>query len=105
MTDAAACYACPADRRKLVGPVEEVSVWTRFDFPGRSHGSFRWNHAHFTGVDYDDLTQRKAIWLLHGKTWADDVSTEFGNFDYLSSLAGPSGWTASFESEACASTP
>lgn len=83
MTDAAACYACPADRRKLVGPVEEVSVWTRFDFPGRSHGSFRWNHAHFTGVDYDDLTQRKAIWLLHGKTWADDVSTEFGNFDYL----------------------
>ncbi|EJT71040.1 hypothetical protein GGTG_12061 [Gaeumannomyces tritici R3-111a-1] len=73
----------PEDRRKFVGPTEEVAVWTRFESHGSGPDSFRWFHSHFTGVDYDDLTQKKGIWLLDGKTWADDVSTEFGNFDYL----------------------
>lgn len=74
-----------ADRRKQVDRPGEIEAWTKFDFPGRmdQYSSRRWNKAHFTGVDYDNATGEKAIWLFEGKKWAEDVNGEFGNYDYL----------------------
>nr|EAQ71557.1 hypothetical protein MGCH7_ch7g964 [Pyricularia oryzae 70-15] len=75
----------PEDRRKQVDRPGEIEAWTKFDFPGRmdQYSSRRWNKAHFTGVDYDNATGEKAIWLFEGKKWAEDVNGEFGNYDYL----------------------
>lgn len=75
----------PNDRTKTVGDPQEIEAYTRFDFPGRGDqfDDFHWNASHFTGVDYDQTTQRNGVFLLDGKHWADDVSHELGNYDYL----------------------
>lgn len=37
-----------------------------FTFPGRGdkHSPMKWNYNHFTGVDYDDKTGTKAIYMV-----------------------------------------
>ncbi|PWY72968.1 alpha-amylase [Aspergillus heteromorphus CBS 117.55] len=70
------------------GPALEINGWTRFDFPGRgsTYSTQKYNWNHFSGVDWDDKRQEKAIFKIRGahKTgWADDVGKENGNYDYL----------------------
>ena len=64
---------------------EEIEAWTGYSFPGRGqvHSPLRWNHTHFTGIDYDDRTKQNAVWKFRGKEWAVDVDEELGNYDYL----------------------
>jgi hypothetical protein len=52
------------------------------------YSDFKWNFNHFTGVDYDDNTGKKAIFRIHGdgKNWAQAVDKEDGNYDYLSAF-------------------
>lgn len=40
---------------------------------------------HFNGTDYNQETEKSAIYLILGenKDWAQDVAEEFGNYDYL----------------------
>lgn len=75
------------DRNKEVGEPVEIEGWTGFDFPGRQdkYSDFKWNHDHFTGIDYDNITETKAIYRILGenKGWGLSVSKEKGNFDYL----------------------
>lgn len=75
------------DRTQEVGQVHEIEAWTAFDFPGRgdAYSDFKWNHTHFTGVDYDDRSGTTAIYRIIGenKGWNLGVSNEKGNFDYL----------------------
>ncbi|GAA5917134.1 hypothetical protein JCM6882_009359, partial [Rhodosporidiobolus microsporus] len=68
----------------------EIEGWTGFNFPGRigkpnSQSDFVWSHIHFTGVDWDARTEKKAIFKIQGegKTWAKGVDKEKGSFDYL----------------------
>ncbi len=67
--------------------LEETSIqaWTKFTFPGRKgkYSNFQWNWTHFSGVDWDDKAQRGAVFQFAGKSWAQRVDQENGNFDYL----------------------
>lgn len=70
-----------------IPPVEEIEGWVGFDFPGRGahYSSMKYNWNHFSGVDWDESRQKSAIYKItgHKKGWAEDVSLENGNYDYL----------------------
>ena len=68
-----------------MGDLAPIEAWTKFTFPGRKGelDDFTWDARHFKGVDYDAATGRNGVWLFEGKAWDEDVSHEYGNFDYL----------------------
>lgn len=75
------------NRLENVGEEREITAWTKFTFPGRgdTYSSFKWNHHHFTGVDYDSNSGDTGVFLIKGdnKGWEEGVSPEKGNYDYL----------------------
>ena len=75
------------NRTEQVSEPKEIEGWTKFNFPGRndSYSAFKWNYNLFTGVDYDNLTGKTAIYKIIGenKDWALSVDSELGNYDYL----------------------
>lgn len=75
------------DRTREISEAKEIEGWTGFDFPGRGdkYSDFKWNYNHFTGVDYDNISETKGIYRILGenKGWSLGVSNEYGNFDYL----------------------
>ncbi|MED4313066.1 alpha-amylase [Heyndrickxia coagulans] len=77
----------PMDRNKEISEPFEIEGWTKFNFTNRKdkYSAFKWDHTHFTGVDYDNRTGRKGIFRIVGenKHWDEHVDNEFGNFDYL----------------------
>lgn len=64
-----------------------VEGWVGFDFPGRGerYSSMKYLWHHFSGVDWDQSCKKKGIYktLGPGKGWAEDVSKEHGNYDFL----------------------
>ena len=77
----------PENRNEEISEPKEIEGWTKFTFPGRNkkYSEFEWNHALFSGVDYDNLTGKTAIYKIAGenKGWAKNVDSELGNYDYL----------------------
>ncbi|MEK3985438.1 alpha-amylase [Paenibacillus sp. FSL K6-3166] len=77
----------PNDRMKEISKPFEIEGWTKFTFPGRGneHSSFKWNHNHFNGTDFDAKSGRTGVFRIVGenKTWNQNVDDEFGNYDYL----------------------
>lgn len=77
------------NRHEAIDETREIEGWTYFNFPGREkkHSDFEWHWYHFTGVSEDVKTGEEGIFRIkgEGKGWAPDenISTEFGNFDYL----------------------
>ncbi|MDO4721005.1 MAG: alpha-amylase [Peptostreptococcaceae bacterium] len=75
------------NRDDEVSEEREIRGWTKFTFPGRNkkYSDFQWNHHHFSGVDWDEIEQKRAIFRISGfnKGWSFSVSDEKGNFDYL----------------------
>ncbi|NLY09054.1 MAG: alpha-amylase [Tissierellia bacterium] len=75
------------NRTEEVGPPHDIQGWTGFNFPGRNgkYDNFIWNHNHFVGVDYDVKANKPGIYrvLGEGKGWAQGVTNEQGNDDYL----------------------
>ncbi|EXJ23256.1 Cytoplasmic alpha-amylase [Alkalibacterium sp. AK22] len=77
------------NRHEDIGESREIESWTHFNFPGRQgkYSDFEWHWHHFTGVSDDSLSGENGIYRIEGdgKGWAPDenVSNEFGNFDYL----------------------
>lgn len=73
------------NRNQVLGGVKEISAWTVFDFPGRNgkYSDFTWNKNHFNGVDWDDASKRKALYLFEGKQWDGETDEEKANYDYL----------------------
>lgn len=65
----------------------EVSGWTGFEFSGRGdkYSSMKYHWQHFSGIDWDDKSKENAIYKIvaPNKDWAQDVSTENGNYDFL----------------------
>ena len=74
-----------ADRDEAISDEEEVEVWTRFTFPGRKgkYSDFTWDWSCFTGTDYDARTKKTKLLEFYHKKWAENVSQENGNFDYI----------------------
>ncbi|KAJ5179974.1 CAZyme family GH13 [Penicillium capsulatum] len=77
----------PQQRDKMVSKPLQVHGWTGFDFPGRGnvYSAMKYHWPHFSGVDWDDESKTQQIFRILGpnKDWAPDVSTENGNYDYL----------------------
>ena len=74
------------DRTAQVSAPYQMHAYTKFTFPGRgkTYSAFEWNASCFSGVDHNaDAPQEDKLYLLNGKTFSDDVSAEFGTFDYL----------------------
>ncbi|GBD62055.1 alpha-amylase [Tetragenococcus halophilus subsp. halophilus] len=77
------------NRQKAISDEHEIEGWPHFYFPGREkkYSDFEWHWCHFSGVSRDEKTDTEGIFQIvgEGKGWADDdeVSNEFGNFDYL----------------------
>ncbi|CAG7994898.1 unnamed protein product [Penicillium nalgiovense] len=77
----------PKRRDLNISKPMEVNGWTGFDFAGRGdmYSSMKYHWQHFSGVDWDDKSKQSAIYKIvaSNKDWAQDVSTENGNYDYL----------------------
>ncbi len=84
--DVSAVRVNPNNRNDNWSDPYTISAATVFDFPGRKgkYSKFKWNHSHFTGVDWDNNEKRTgSIYRFADKQWANDVSHEMGNYDYL----------------------
>ncbi|MBE6950697.1 MAG: alpha-amylase [Ruminococcaceae bacterium] len=75
----------PSDRLRRLVENKRIKAWTGFKFPGRRqrYSNFKWNHRHFSGVDWNGLTQTNAVYKLAGHRWSKKVDTENANYDYL----------------------
>ncbi|KAF8183952.1 glycoside hydrolase family 13 protein [Pholiota molesta] len=76
------------NRLRDAGPARQIQGWTAFEYPGRGekYSAMRWNHGHFTGVDWDQTTRTKAIYRIAEqgrKGWSRNVDPELGNYDFL----------------------
>lgn len=80
-----ACKVNNQDRYCKQSDFYEIEAFTQFNFYGRNnmYSDFKWNHNHFTGIDYDARRGENGIYLFEGKEWAKDVDSENNNFDYL----------------------
>ncbi len=77
----------PNQRKKQISDAYEIEGWTGFDFPGRNnkYSDFKWHWYHFTGTDYNQANGKTGIYQIQGegKSWAQGVDSENGNYDYL----------------------
>ena len=78
----------PDNRRKRIGRTHTIQAYTKFTFPGRNekYSRFKWNYQCFTGVDWDEKEQERAVFKLinrYGTKWEKLLTDEKGNFDYL----------------------
>ncbi len=77
----------PIQRNHYISEEYEIEGMTGFHFPGRNntYSDFNWHWKHFSGVDYDKLTNRRGIFQIVGedKSWSDAVDDENGNYDFL----------------------
>lgn len=75
----------PENRLEKESGPEEIEAYTLFNFPGRKgkYSDFVWHWYHFTGIDYDEFSDKEAIFKFAGKHWERRVDKENGNYDYL----------------------
>lgn len=74
-----------SDRTQEITPVQDIEAWTHFTFPGRhgKYSDFVWDATCFTGVDWDDRSEKAGIYSFEGKSWNPGVDRENVNYDYL----------------------
>nr|UBX54574.1 glycoside hydrolase [Aspergillus sp.] len=77
----------PKRRNVVTSTPLEIEGWVGFHFEGRGslYSPTKYHSQHFSGVDWDQRSKENAIFRVLGpnKGWAQDVSTENGNYDYL----------------------
>jgi alpha-amylase len=80
------CQVVEVDANNRTEDVSEpfdIEGWLGFDFPGRGdkYSDMKWHWHHFTGTDWDQRAQKKAIYRILGdnKAWAASVDKEDGN--------------------------
>ncbi|KAF2442633.1 glycoside hydrolase family 13 protein [Karstenula rhodostoma CBS 690.94] len=75
------------DRTKEVSETYEIEGWLGFDFPGRGdkYSKMKYHWEHFSGTDYNQTNEKKAIYKILGdnKGWSRSVDEENGNADYM----------------------
>lgn len=75
----------PGNRNQNIGGKQQISAWTKFDFPERNgkYSDYKWTVANFSGTDWDDMGKRNGIFRFEGKNWNRETDEENGNYDYL----------------------
>lgn len=73
------------NRNYKISGQQTITVWTKFEFPGRNgkYSKRTWNHENFSGTDWDQGNSRNGIFSFDGKSWNGETDSENGNFDYL----------------------
>lgn len=74
------------NREQQIGDKETVKTWTHFSFPGRGdrYSSLKWHWWHFNAIDHNShAPDKKAVYLIDGKSFHQQVDDEHGNYDYL----------------------
>jgi alpha-amylase len=75
------------DRTKECSEAYEIEGWLGFDFPGRGekYSKQKYHWEHFSGTDYNQANEKKAIYKILGdnKGWSASVGDEQGNADYM----------------------
>lgn len=73
------------DRNQQISGELEIEAWTKFTYQGRQgrYSDEQWSAQDFNGTDYDNLTKRRGLFRIDGKTWSRGTDWDFGNFDYL----------------------
>jgi alpha-amylase len=75
------------DRTKEISDAYEIEGWLGFDFPGRGdkYSSMKYHWEHFSGTDWNQANEKKAIYKIVGdnKGWSSSVDNEDGNADYM----------------------
>ena len=79
-----------ANRMQPINPTRMSDVWVGFNYTGRGnyYSNKTWTCDDFTAVDYDASIKSNGVFKIDGvnNDFATDVSTENGNFDYLTLL-------------------
>lgn len=77
----------PNERTKPVSDPYVIKAWSRYTCPGRGgkYSDFVWTKDQFQGfgADANQPDVNGKIFRVAAKSFAEDVSGEFGNFDYL----------------------
>jgi alpha-amylase len=76
----------PENRTEAIGEYQKIQAWTHFTFPGRDgkYSTMEWHWWHFDAIDFNAYNEgEKAVYLLKGKSFDNDVDLEKGGFDYL----------------------
>jgi alpha-amylase len=76
----------PENRQATIGEYQKIQGWTHFTFPGRQgkYSTMEWHWWHFDAIDYNAYNgDEKAVYLLKGKSFDNNVDLEKGCFDYL----------------------
>ena len=76
----------PENRTETIGEYQKIQAWTHFTFPGRGgkYSTMEWHWWHFDAIDFNAYNEgEKAVYLLKGKSFDNDVDLEKGGFDYL----------------------
>jgi alpha-amylase len=76
----------PENRTNAIGEYQKIQAWTHFTFPGRDgkYSTMEWHWWHFDAIDFNAYNEgEKAVYLLKGKSFDNDVDLEKGGFDYL----------------------
>ncbi len=76
----------PENRTAPIGEYQKIQAWTHFTFPGREgkYSTMEWHWWHFDAIDFNAYNaDEKAVYLLKGKSFDNDVDLEKGSFDYL----------------------
>ncbi len=75
------------DRNKDASDPYEIEGWLGFDFSGRGdkYSSQKYHWEHFSGTDWNQANEKKAIYRILGdnKGWSQSVDSESGNADYM----------------------
>lgn len=76
----------PTNRNEQIGDIQHIKAWTNFKFEARQkkYSELEWHWWHFNAADYNAFDNNKdAVYLFEGKTFAQGVDLEWGNFDFL----------------------
>ena len=73
------------NRYDVISGEFDIAARTRFTFPGRGgkYSDRQWSASNFSGVDWDDSTGRRGVFLFRGKHWNGETDCENANYDYL----------------------
>ena len=93
------CFSSGTNENPIPYPYENLSTYSTgndhtalhddggFDFPGRKgkYSTMKYHYRQFNGVDWDESRKQHAVYKTSKprKDWAQDVSDEHGNYDFL----------------------
>jgi alpha-amylase len=74
------------DRVNPIGPLQDIEIYTQFNFPGRGdkYSSMKWCHWQFDSVNHNMRNHVDGtVYLFEGQSFEKFTDLEKGNYDFL----------------------